>query len=303
MAHRSHILFPFLVIACFFVVAASILNIVHVLNKLGVESIFEEINLGTDAKIFISLYLTLVSISFSLLVFGLFYRWKGETRNVGLLAAFGSIFQVGSLVSANILSFDLSIVGILFTGFGIIFSLIVSILSLSIPSPRIPKEPLMSPFEIAISSIFSALTAVIIIITGSLVPSPTGGYTHIGDMIIFLAALLFGRKIGGITGIIGSIVADFWLAYPRWYVSIPAHGLQGIIAGFGKNKSTTIQVILCGFAGFVMASTYFYVNIFIKGYPLAIISYARDLFGQAGISMILAITISKSVQKVRLVRQ
>lgn len=132
-----------------------------------------------------------------------------------------------------------------------------------------------------------------------MIPSPTGGYTHIGDMIIFIASLLFGSKIGGITGIVGSVVADFWLAYPRWYVSIPAHGLEGIIAGFGKNKPITIQVVLCAFAGFAMATTYFYINIFVKGYPLAIISYARDLFGQAGISLILAIIITKSIEKTR----
>lgn len=60
-----------------------------------------------------------------------------------------------------------------------------------------------------------------------------------------------------------------------------------------------VQIALCAFAGFVMASTYFLVNVFIKGYPLAIISFARDVFGQAGISLILAVIINKSMQKVR----
>jgi uncharacterized membrane protein len=121
-------------------------------------------------------------------------------------------------------------------------------------------------------------------------------------MIIFVAALLFGSKVGGITGMIGSVVADFWLAYPRWFVSIPAHGLEGIIAGFGKKKSILIQIMSCIIGGFIMASIYFYVNIFIKGYPLAIISYARDLFGQAGISMVLAISVSRSARKAKLPR-
>jgi len=46
-----------------------------------------------------------------------------------------------------------------------------------------------------------------------------------------------------------------------------------------------------------MATTYFYVNIFIKGYPVAVISYMRDLFGQAGISIVLGIIVTRFVQK------
>ena len=38
-----------------------------------------------------------------------------------------------------------------------------------------------------------------------------------------------------------------------------------------------------------MASTYFIVNVFLKGYPLALISFVRDLFIQAGVSMIIAL--------------
>ena len=46
-----------------------------------------------------------------------------------------------------------------------------------------------------------------------------------------------------------------------------------------------------------MATTYFFVNIFIKGYPLAIISYIRDLFGQALVSIILGFAITKAVER------
>ena len=132
---------------------------------------------------------------------------------------------------------------------------------------------------------------------GAIFPSPTGGYTHIGDAIIFLAALLFGWKVGALTGIIGSVTADFFLGYPRWYVSIIAHGVEGLIAGLGRGKRIVIQVITCAIGGFIMATTYFYVNIFIKGYAPAIISFIRDLFGQAGLSLIIAIVLVKIIEK------
>ena len=51
------------------------------------------------------------------------------------------------------------------------------------------------------------------------------------------------------------------------------------------------------FAGFVMATVYFFVNVFIKGYPIAIISYVRDLFGQALVSIILGLVLTKASEK------
>lgn len=298
--NKSFLVTFLLVIACFSVFIGSALNMLHILHELGVDSIFTNINLSDEAKIHISLHLTISSISFGLLAFGVIFIWKGLTSQAGLLAALGGIFQTSFLISAHIFGFVLPFIGISASALGIIFSLSSAMGGFSYSSAQTFRVHFMSPYEIAASSLFSALTAVITIITGALVPSPTGGYAHIGDMIIFVAALLLGRKIGGITGIVGSVVADFWLAYPRWYVSILAHGLEGFIAGFGKDRSIVVQVALCAFAGFVMASTYFFINVFIKGYPLAIISFARDLFGQAGISLILAVIINRSLQKARL---
>ena len=51
------------------------------------------------------------------------------------------------------------------------------------------------------------------------------------------------------------------------------------------------------FAGFVMATVYFFVNVFIKGYPIAIISYVRDLFGQALVSIVLGLVLTKASEK------
>ena len=130
-----------------------------------------------------------------------------------------------------------------------------------------------------------------------MLPTPTGGYTHIGDTIIYVAALLFGCKVGGFVGIIGPVVADLFVGYPRWFVTVLAHGSQGFIAGLGRKRSTVLQIFLLVFSGFVMATTYFFVNIFIKGYPIAIISFVRDLFGQALVSLILGLILVKGAEK------
>ena len=149
--------------------------------------------------------------------------------------------------------------------------------------------------EIALMAVLSAAYAVAILLI--VVPSPTGGYTHVGDFVVFVSGLLFGWKVGGVVGVIGSVAADFFTGYPRWFVSIPAHFLEGLAPGLTKNKPFAIQIIGCVVGGFLMATTYFVVNIYIKGIALALVSYARDLLMQAGVSMALALLVVKAVKK------
>ena len=145
--------------------------------------------------------------------------------------------------------------------------------------------------EIAVTAMFSALTAVLTAYVGSFFPSPTGGYTHIGDSAIFIAALLFGSRVGGLVGAIGSTVADLVVHYPRWYVTIVAHGLEGFIAGMGRRRRVYVQGILCFLGGVVMALTYFSVNVFIKGLGPALASLFRDVFGQTLVSTVIAVPV------------
>jgi len=150
--------------------------------------------------------------------------------------------------------------------------------------------------EVALTAVLSAAYAAAIMLV--IIPSPTGGYTQIGDFVVFVAALLFGYRVGGAVGVIGAVVVDLFTGYPRWFVSIPAHLLEGFVPGLAKNKPFALQVVACVIGGFLMATTYFLVNIYIKGLALAAVSYARDLFVQAGISIILALIVVKIVKKV-----
>lgn len=59
-----------------------------------------------------------------------------------------------------------------------------------------------------------------------------------GDTMIYLAAPLFGTRVGTTVGVIGPVVADLVTGYPRWYVTVVAHGVQGAIAGLGRGRKT-----------------------------------------------------------------
>jgi uncharacterized membrane protein len=150
--------------------------------------------------------------------------------------------------------------------------------------------------EVALIAVLSAAYAASIMLV--IIPSPTGGYTQIGDFVVFVAALLFGYRVGGSVGVIGAVAVDLFTGYPRWFVSIPAHFLEGLVPGLMKNKPFALRVVGCVVGGFLMATTYFLVNIYIKGLALAAVSYARDLFVQAGISIVLALAVVKIVKKV-----
>lgn len=150
--------------------------------------------------------------------------------------------------------------------------------------------------EVALIAVLSAAYAASIMLV--IIPSPTGGYTQIGDFVVFVAALLFGYRVGGSVGVIGAVAVDLFTGYPRWFVSIPAHFFEGFVPGLTKNKPFALKVVSCVIGGFLMATTYFLFNIYIKGLALAAVSYARDLFVQAGISIILALAVVKIVKKV-----
>lgn len=156
----------------------------------------------------------------------------------------------------------------------------------------------LSSLEVASIAIFSALTAVATAFTGQFFPSPTGGYTHIGDTIIFISALMLGPKAGALIGAVGAVAADIYIGYPRWFVSIPAHGLEGFIAGLGKGRRLYVQIALCALGGVVMAMIYFYVNIFIKGLAPALISLYRDIFGQVAVSLVLTALLKPTLAKI-----
>jgi uncharacterized membrane protein len=148
---------------------------------------------------------------------------------------------------------------------------------------------------VALVSMFSALTAALTYLVR--VPSPTGGYTHIGDTIIYLAALLFGPSVGVAVGILGPLAADLLAGYPRRYVSIVAHGVQGYLAGLGRGRRFRAQAMLLVAAGLAMSFTYFAVNVYIKGVALATASLIRDVFGQSLVSWILSLLLVKPLEK------
>lgn len=273
---------------------SSVLEVVYILSTLGL-SIFEEVKLTSELKVFLSLCIFLGFTATTLASAGAYLLWKGYSRAGGLASLVGGLLSLSNLILPFIYgygAYEMFQIGT-FLGFCLI-AVGVAWGPHVLPVKRV-RKPLLTSVEVATVAVFSALYAVMILLIT--VPSPTGGYTHIGDMVVFVAALLFGYRVGGLVGVIGAVAADLYLGYSRWFVSILAHGIEGILPGLAKGKGLPFQAATSVLGGFLMAATYFFINIFIKGYPLAIISFARDLFVQAGVSILVALAIVNIVRK------
>lgn len=96
----------------------------------------------------------------------------------------------------------------------------------------------------------------------------TEGYLNLGDMVVFLAAIILGKKGGFIVGGFGSAMADLLLGYTHYVpITLIVKGLEGFIAGslleteIGQRK----PIIATSIAGIFMAFGYFVPEIFMYG--------------------------------------
>lgn len=275
----------------------AVVQATEILKSLGIDSVFQSVSLESADKVNFALYLTFAGASLVIAAWSGGTIFNGRPRLGGLIAGAGVLTGLVVVVLPFIMGYPSSAVGLAATVIAAALMGGVAFMSSRVPGAEGVEGLLISPRDIAVVAVFSALTAVLTGTTGLMLPSPTGGYTHIGDTVIYVAALLFGCKVGGLVGVIGPVVADLLVGYPRWFVTVLAHGSQGFIAGMGRKKSTVVQVVLLAVSGLVMATTYFFVNVFIKGYPLAVASYVRDLFGQALVSLILGLILAKGAEK------
>jgi len=284
--------------------AGAVIQVNAMLRSVGITSVFSELSLASADKVNFALYLTLPVACFAIVLWAGAAILRGYTRRGGMIAGLAAVAGLVTLSLPFVLGYPPSAMGLAANVLATALMGGLTFMGLRTRGVEVKEKAFLTPVEIALVAVFSALTAVITGTTGLMLPSPTGGYTNIGDTIIFVSALLFGSKVGGLVGIIGPVAADLFVGYPRWFVTVLAHGSEGFVAGLGRGKGIVVQAVLLVFSGFIMATTYFFVNIFIKGYPVAILSYVRDFFGQALVSIVLGLILTKAIEKAipRLIR-
>jgi uncharacterized membrane protein len=94
------------------------------------------------------------------------------------------------------------------------------------------KRWMLSPYQVAITAIFSALVCVATFAFTIYVPH-TRGFFNIGETMVYITALLFGPIVGGIAGGFGSMLADLILGYAHYApATLVIKAFEGLVVGF-----------------------------------------------------------------------
>ncbi len=147
-------------------------------------------------------------------------------------------------------------------------------------------------------ALMMALTTVMTMLIS--IPNPaTKGYLNLGDMVVFLAAMIFGKKGGFIVGGLGSALADVILGYGYFApFTLIVKGLEGFIAGWilEKRLGQKYPLLATITGGIWMAMGYFMVEIFMVGMAPAASEIPGNLV-QGGLGAITAVILGIALSK------
>ncbi len=112
--------------------------------------------------------------------------------------------------------------------------------------------------ELTYTALLTALVAVATLIR--LEPFPAYKlYFNLGEIVIYTAALLLGRRVGALSGAVGSAIADLIAGFPMWApISFVIKGVEGYLVGTladpeGKSLAGDLRGLLPGAAWMIAA--------------------------------------------------
>ena len=145
--------------------------------------------------------------------------------------------------------------------------------------------------QISLMAIMSALVMVGTLIVR--IPNMMGGYFNVGDVMIFVTALTFGPFVGGVSGGLGSALADLMGGYVVFALpTFIIKGLEGLIAGLITNKKRIFRDVLAViFAGVEMITGYFLVELYLYGIGGAIGEVLANI-GQIAVGGLIGIPVA-----------
>lgn len=102
------------------------------------------------------------------------------------------------------------------------------------------------------------------------IPNPLGGYFNVGDVMVFVSALVFGSFVGAFAGGVGSAISDM-IGFPAFVLpTLIIKGIEGLIAGLVTDRRSifrdTLAVLIGGTA---MVSGYFFAEAYPLGWGIA----------------------------------
>lgn len=157
------------------------------------------------------------------------------------------------------------------------------------------KLKLMTRYAVMI-----ALTTVMTMVVH--IPTPaTKGYLNLGDMVVFLAAIIFGKSGGFVVGGLGSALADMLLGYTHYApITFVVKGLEGFFAGalLETKIGQKVPIVPTAIGGVWMAFGYYIAEIFMYGREAALAGVPGNIV-QGLLGAVVAVVLSVALKKTK----
>lgn len=166
--------------------------------------------------------------------------------------------------------------------------------------------PYPKTMNIALASIMAALVCVATYLF--IIPIPaTEGFFNIGEIFIYIAAILFGPLIGGFAGGVGAALADAILGYYNYVpITFIVKFCEGFFIGFiiykiqlkywegWKQRGLLVGIVTVG--GLIMVAGYFISQTILYGIGGALTELPVN-FIQLGVGLVISVPTVIGIQK------
>lgn len=152
------------------------------------------------------------------------------------------------------------------------------------------------------------ISALIFVLTMFKFDNVAGGYIHLGDSLVFFAALIVGPVYGFLAAGIGSMLADLLLGYPQYaLITFFIKGIMTLIVFYGytflKGKKDTKFgkfgkiFFVSALASIFMIAAYFVAEIFLIGLGGAVADLPFNAL-QGAVSSVLSVVLIVPIETV-----
>lgn len=160
--------------------------------------------------------------------------------------------------------------------------------------------------RLVLTALFIAMVAVATMVIN--VPMvATQGFINVGDTMIFVAAVMMGRRMGLLAGGLGSALADLLLGYTHWAPwTLVIKGIEGFIAGqlgyanYQREKRLNLRIVAALIISAAwMVFAYYIAGGIMQGFPAALSSVPGNML-QGGGSVILSLPLLHALRGLKL---
>jgi len=111
------------------------------------------------------------------------------------------------------------------------------------------------------------------------IPAPVlAGYFNMQDAVVFIAALLFGPIVGGLSGGVGSAISDI-IYYPLFApYTLVIRGIEGWLVGRATRRTFRSDWIACILGGIEMLLGFLVVESYLFGVKVALERLPLNIF-------------------------